>query len=1056
MHFTNDDDDADFAVQPGSSKLANLFSDNDAGKAGNSALTYTPPRQPSVGKTSTDKQSASSGVLSLLCAAAVQAFKYEGKQPSNQGRIGIAVLGNHDTANYRLILYKEKQQQVAVAAVNTNFVIKVQGNNFLSFVDDKRCNWSVKFESEEALINFAKQVVIAKAESHGAGLVELENIISQDLTLGDGESEALKMGSTAVIKYTAWVLREHSLKKVLDTTDIDEPQKLKLGRGKQVKGLEEGLVGCRRNSRRFLVVPPSQGYGSKGLGTTVPPNAILVFDVSIGSISKSKVATKDGTPRSSTPVAVAAEDVDRKDGRSYSHSSVDEPGRSRAPSAPPEWPPQHPATPAATVGGGESDKARLLSRMAKIGAQMLPMAGPVPAQPSSDSEVEEERPPVTQQVPVAVPLPQAAAREGSPKPMVKPRTFSQHSLGDTVAHATPVPPTLQPMVSSYAPAPTMPAAPHMALYQAQSQLAQGALAAYPYQQQGLLLPPGAHSYAAAAVPTATNAAVDIQLPLLLSETRSQNTEIRLNLSKLADKVDAILGKLDAVKSQLPSAPLQGSYMDGDVLLYNIQRIVQDNEKLKNDNTEKDHKIQGLNEKICDLLQKNQRLMEESNSIFEQRSDALHSSAANSQARLLALEKEKMEATEHLTQALSELSLLRTELSERQQKECKTQKELEELRNASKGKEGSLKSLEDSLKEVEQKRRQLEEEMEQRKRDLSDGLAYCRGERDNLQSQLNQLKETHEEEVRALKLKISQLLAEGELQSKELEKQKQLQQENQASGVASTTTTASIDFDTELKKIMNVLFKLLQREFGSQDTYSRKEAVQIILATIRDYTTEVLQNRQPPSASNNNNSKSSSGSTASSSSTGSPSTSGLTSAPASALTTETAAPQLPDNPASAPTTETAALQLPDNLEKTEKKAEGKNPGNLDIPSATEEPSSAAPVGPAGDAVSSHCTEHMELAPENPSSKVLADMIPETAKDAGQHNVPITQAAEEEEAVDSTKEKASGDAGLSSSAEGKTGSEPPAESKCVQPQDWSWKPQPPPPPLFDEYDDDDWLN
>uniref|UniRef100_A0A131XLH4 peptidylprolyl isomerase n=1 Tax=Hyalomma excavatum TaxID=257692 RepID=A0A131XLH4_9ACAR len=1056
MHFTNDDDDADFAVQPGSSKLANLFSDNDAGKAGNSALTYTPPRQPSVGKTSTDKQSASSGVLSLLCAAAVQAFKYEGKQPSNQGRIGIAVLGNHDTANYRLILYKEKQQQVAVAAVNTNFVIKVQGNNFLSFVDDKRCNWSVKFESEEALINFAKQVVIAKAESHGAGLVELENIISQDLTLGDGESEALKMDSTAVIKYTAWVLREHSLKKVLDTTDIDEPQKLKLGRGKQVKGLEEGLVGCRRNSRRFLVVPPSQGYGSKGLGTTVPPNAILVFDVSIGSISKSKVATKDGTPRSSTPVAVAAEDVDRKDGRSYSHSSVDEPGRSRAPSAPPEWPPQHPATSAATVGGGESDKARLLSRMAKIGAQMLPMAGPVPAQPSSDSEVEEERPPVTQQVPVAVPLPQAAAREGSPKPMVKPRTFSQHSLGDTVAHATPVPPTLQPMVSSYAPAPTMPAAPHMALYQAQSQLAQGALAAYPYQQQGLLLPPGAHSYAAAAVPTATNAAVDIQLPLLLSETRSQNTEIRLNLSKLADKVDAILGKLDAVKSQLPSAPLQGSYMDGDVLLYNIQRIVQDNEKLKNDNTEKDHKIQGLNEKICDLLQKNQRLMEESNSIFEQRSDALHSSAANSQARLLALEKEKMEATEHLTQALSELSLLRTELSERQQKECETQKELEELRNASKGKEGSLKSLEDSLKEVEQKRRQLEEEMEQRKRDLSDGLAYCRGERDNLQSQLNQLKETHEEEVRALKLKISQLLAEGELQSKELEKQKQLQQENQASGVASTTTTASIDFDTELKKIMNVLFKLLQREFGSQDTYSRKEAVQIILATIRDYTTEVLQNRQPPSASNNNNSKSSSGSTASSSSTGSPSTSGLTSAPASALTTETAAPQLPDNPASAPTTETAAPQLPDNLEKTEKKAEGKNPGNLDIPSATEEPSSAAPVGPAGDAVSSHCTEHMELAPENPSSKVLADMIPETAKDAGQHNVPITQAAEEEEAVDSTKEKASGDAGLSSSAEGKTGSEPPAESKSVQPQDWSWKPQPPPPPLFDEYDDDDWLN
>ncbi|KAH8033637.1 hypothetical protein HPB51_014918 [Rhipicephalus microplus] len=74
-------------------------------------------------------------------------------------------------------------------------------------------------------------------------------------------------------------------------------------------------------------------------------------------------------------------------------TSVDEPARSRAPSAPLDWPPQQqPATTSATalaaVGSGESDKARLLSRMAKIGAQMLPMAGPVPAQPSSDSEAE--------------------------------------------------------------------------------------------------------------------------------------------------------------------------------------------------------------------------------------------------------------------------------------------------------------------------------------------------------------------------------------------------------------------------------------------------------------------------------------------------------------------------------------------------------------------------------------------------------------------------------------------------------------------------------------------
>ncbi|XP_075535471.1 uncharacterized protein LOC142571031 [Dermacentor variabilis] len=1278
MHFANDDDDVDFTVQPGSSKLANLFSDNDAAKAGNSSLTYTPPRQPSVGKTA-DKQS-SSGTLSLLHVAVVQAFKYEGKQPSNQGKLGIAVLGNHDTSNYKLILYKEKQQQLAVAAINAQFAIKVQGNNFLSFVDEKRFNWSVKFDSEEALINFAKQAVIAKAESHGTALVNLDNIISQDLILGEAESEALKIGSTAVIKYTAWVLREHRLKKVLDTTDIDEPQKLKLGRGKQVKGLEEGLVGCRKNSRRFLVLPPSHGYGSKGLGTTVPPNAVLVFDVSVGSIVKSKSATKDSTPRSSTPVSLPAEEAERKESRSHSHGSVDEPARSRAPSAPPDWPPQQLATnpavaPAtAVVSGGESDKARLLSRIARMGAQMLPMPGAVPAQPSSDSEGEDDRSRVPHQVPAAVPLPQPTAREGSPKPVVKPRTFSQHSLGDAVSHPTPVPPTLQPMVNSYASgpaAPTMPATPHMALYQAQSQLAQSALAAYPYQQQGLLLPPGAHTYSAA-VPSAASVAADMQLPFLLSETRSQNTEVRLNISKLADKVDEILRKLDAAKSQLPSAPLLGSHMDSDVLLCNIQRMVQDNEKLKSDNCEKDQKIQGLTEKICDLLQKNQRLMEESNSMFEQRSDAMHSSAAHSQARLLALETEKMEVTERLTQALSELSLLRAELSERQQKESQ---ELEGLRSASEGKEGTLKSLEDRLmKEAEQQRKQFEEAIETYEKklaacnemhvtkdsaaeNLKQSLASCNKECSELQTQIHQLKSKHKEEIDSLESRISQLIGEAEstrleervsgasqeamdttsqtapplpkecslvflsiveglfkalvefcskgmvcccqrlsifpchqrvpmrcrelfgvtqqgwsifsdcalcsthgkgdlrfrssngkqclmqtvtlvvftlergsaqgicssrmesvtskgpigavknellhaspffifrdseerelgltfqstyaihyttslhwtyslilvhstpgqevgndkgrvaggivmveldhvfdvsphtcdpacqslehLQCQELEKQKQLQQENQASGAASTSATGSFNFEAELKKIMNVLFKLLQREFSSQETYSRKEAMQIILATIREYTTEVLQRRQAPSTSNNGTSRSSPASTTSSS-TGSPSASGPTSATTSALT-------------SAPTSEAAAPQLSKNLVETGEQ-EGKNNGSLDTPSATEEPLSEATTGPAGNVVSGHHSKRPEHAPEDSHSEVSVDTIAETAEEPGQHKVPVTQAGDEKETGDSTKEGASGDARLSSSAEGKTGPEPPARSESVQPQDW----------------------
>ncbi|KAK8760607.1 hypothetical protein V5799_028126 [Amblyomma americanum] len=85
------------------------------------------------------------------------------------------------------------------------------------------------------------------------------------------------------------------------------------------EGLEEGLLGCRKNSRRLLVLPPSFGYGSKGLGTTIPPDSVLVYDVSVSSVSKPKPAAKDSTPRSSTPVSAAAVDADKREARSSSH-----------------------------------------------------------------------------------------------------------------------------------------------------------------------------------------------------------------------------------------------------------------------------------------------------------------------------------------------------------------------------------------------------------------------------------------------------------------------------------------------------------------------------------------------------------------------------------------------------------------------------------------------------------------------------------------------------------------------------------------------------------------
>uniref|UniRef100_A0A3B3QYW1 peptidylprolyl isomerase n=1 Tax=Paramormyrops kingsleyae TaxID=1676925 RepID=A0A3B3QYW1_9TELE len=66
-----------------------------------------------------------------------------------------------------------------------------------------------------------------------------------------------------------------------------KPLRLRLGAGKAVKGLEEGILGLQKGGRRLLVVPPCLGYGSQGIPNLVPANSTLIFETSIGLESTS-------------------------------------------------------------------------------------------------------------------------------------------------------------------------------------------------------------------------------------------------------------------------------------------------------------------------------------------------------------------------------------------------------------------------------------------------------------------------------------------------------------------------------------------------------------------------------------------------------------------------------------------------------------------------------------------------------------------------------------------------------------------------------------------------
>ena len=102
----------------------------------------------------------------------------------------------------------------------------------------------------------------------------------EDTTVGTGASP--KPGQTCVMHYTGWLWENNAKGKKFDSSlDRGQPFEFQIGRGMVIKGWDEGVATMKVGGKRTLLIPASLGYGSRGAGGVIPPNATLLFEVEL-------------------------------------------------------------------------------------------------------------------------------------------------------------------------------------------------------------------------------------------------------------------------------------------------------------------------------------------------------------------------------------------------------------------------------------------------------------------------------------------------------------------------------------------------------------------------------------------------------------------------------------------------------------------------------------------------------------------------------------------------------------------------------------------------------
>ncbi|KAF3851707.1 hypothetical protein F7725_013479 [Dissostichus mawsoni] len=425
----------------------------------------------------------------------------------------------------------------------------------------------------------------------------------------------------------------------------------------------------------------------------------------------------------------------------------------------------------------DATKAKLISRMAKMGQPMLPFLTGGASQPSPDTSGSRVR----EQPAAPSPL-QISASAPAAAPALHPHTAP--------------PSALLPFMSTAAPQPGLTGSSH-------------AFQPYSYTQSSgapSQLQPVGQVYPAQPVPYMGSSDVT---SFLMTEARQHNTEIRLSVGKVADKVDQLASKIDDLQRHGSlSVAVPSLSMETSMIMHNIQRIVQENECLKKEVFDKSSRIEEQNRKIGELINQNQ-------------SQQPTLTAALAECQCHALPQDLGQEAEVA--------------AERQRRD----EEVEELRKSSQLEQDNLRALlrkarsstdTAAAEQLCQQQAELEEQWRGRCEQMMAGgreqhsreLAEVCEQRDALQDRLTQLQDkytTLEQQAVSVREALERRVAELEQQGSE----------QQASGASSA----------EVKRVMNGVFHSLRGQFDLSESYSGQAVLGVIVTTIKNVTLQLL-------------------------------------------------------------------------------------------------------------------------------------------------------------------------------------------------------------------------